>query len=262
MIPSSNVFGDSSAVRISGPMPDRCRNAGVEFNIRFCCSPTNNRQFLRIVFCFLATLPWHFLRVTPHVGRDGYRTGYHDGDEFSISVEQVIDNFLPNRLETKCPTDSPDVVFTSSPIRCACSLSEYGVFAFTPCFTWGCGVAHLPLFRLTCGCLLYFYGTGFILWFHRLTQAIAMGWTMLAYPFIQRKTLFTFFVLGDAVSQVGTGLFRAYFTHRRIGLSFVLILCAVAFISFPMPTICPVIVQYLGKFDDRVEDILVVLTKN
>jgi hypothetical protein len=227
-------------------------------------SHPNNRQFLRIVFCFLATLALALFCGLRHmsVGTDTERYYHMIGDEFSISVEQVIDNFLPNRLENQDAQQIPrDVVFyiISDQMRML-GLSEYGVFCVYALFY--VGVAGWLIYRYSVSPVVAFFtfmALGvYVFGFTGLRQAIAMGWTMLAYPFIQRRKLlfFTFFVLvGMLFHKSALVFFPAYFiVHRRIRLSFVLILCAVAFYLFSHANnLSSYIVQYLGSLDDRVE---------
>lgn len=224
----------------------------------------NRSPILRIVFCLLATLSMALFCGLRHksVGTDTERYYEMVGREFNVTFNQVIENFMPNRLENRDVEELPhDVVFhiVSDQLRMA-GLSEYGVFTAYALFY--VGVAGWLIYRYSVNPIIGFFGflalSVYVFDFTGLRQAIAMGWTMLAFPYIQKRQFlfFIFFVLvGMLFHKSAVIFFPAYFLNRfPVRWWSILLIClAVFFVYRKGSVVVELIVKSFGSLDERVE---------
>ena len=219
---------------------------------------------LRILYCAIATLALAFFCGLRHqsVGTDTERYYQMIGAEFNVTLNQILDNYLPNRAENREVEELPrDVVFytVSDQLR-LCGFSEYGVFCVYALFY--VGVAGWLVYRYSDNPIVSYFAFmalgSYIFNFTGLRQSIAIGWVMLAYPYIQKRNFlfFTFFVLvGMLFHKSAVIFFPAYFVCRiEVRFTRLLILAAVlVFIFYKARFVGDFIVQTFGDLDSRVE---------
>ncbi|MCR5359102.1 MAG: EpsG family protein [Thermoguttaceae bacterium] len=224
----------------------------------------NRAPLLRILYCAIATLCLALFCGLRHqsVGTDTERYYFMIGQEFNVTFNQILDNYLPNRAENREVEELPrDVVFyTFSDQLRLCGLTEYGIFCFYALFY--VGVAGWLIYKYSDSPIVSYFafialGT-YIFNFTGLRQSIAIGWVMLAYPFIQKRNFlfFTFFVLvGMLFHKSAVVFFPAYFFGRiEVRVSRLLILAAVVvFIFYKARFVGDFIVKTFGDLDERVE---------
>ncbi len=219
---------------------------------------------LRILYCAIATLCLAFFCGLRHqtVGTDTERYYQMVGAEFNVTFNQILDNYMPNRAENREVEELPrDVVFyTVTDQMRLCGLSEYGVFCAYALFY--VGVAGWLIYRYSDSPIVSFFayialGT-YIFNFTGLRQSVAMGWVMLAYPYIQKRNFlfFTFFVLvGMLFHKSAVIFFPAYFiTRTEVRIGRLVVLAAVlVFIYYKASFVGDFIVRTFGDLDSRVE---------
>ena len=224
----------------------------------------NRAPLLRILYCAIATICLALFCGFRHqsVGTDTERYYFMIGQEFNVTFNQILDNYMPSRAENREVEELPrDVVFytVTDQLR-LCGLSEYGVFCFYAIFY--VGVTGWLIYRYSDSPIVSFFafialGT-YIFNFTGLRQSIAIGWVMLAYPYIQKRNFlfFTFFVLVAMLfHKSAIVFFPAYFFGRiELNIPRLLILAAIVVLIFYRARfVGDFIVRTFGDLDERVE---------
>ena len=224
----------------------------------------NRAPLLRILYCAIATLCLALFCGLRHqsVGTDTERYYFMIGQEFNVTFSQILDNYMPNRAENREVEELPrDVVFytVTDQLR-LCGLSEYGVFCFYALFY--VGVAGWLIYKYSDSPIVSFFAFmalgSYMFNFTGLRQSIALGWVMLAYPFIQKRNFlfFTFFVLVAMLfHKSAIVFFPAYFFIRIEVRAFRLLILAavVVFVFYKARFVGDFIVKTFGGLDSRVE---------
>lgn len=224
----------------------------------------NNAAMYRLIFCFLATVGLAFfcgLR-SEKVGTDsqGYKNIFET--DHHVTPQRIFESLMPSTVTNievgRLPRDAT-FYFISDQLQFS-GLSAYSIFCIYALFY--VGVTGWLILRYSSDPLVSFFGFIafgiYIFGFTGIRQSVAMGWTMLAFPYIEKKKFlyFLFFTMIAILFHKSAVLFLpAYFLCRQKFTMKWLIIAAVAFVILRVesPLISRLIVRYFGETDQRIQ---------